>query len=412
MRNNEYAVSAVVSAILALMLVTSVSGTILLWGVPYTDTIKGKAVLESIFNQLSVASELTRDMIQESAGSARQYNLLIQGGQIHINSTGDRLIVMFSLNPAVNFYAIGLDDNDGAIRIQGPGAAAIQWARAYWFSTEPSDTTPQTPLGGPPIDYTAVIFDVSTVIPGETYKYQLVGYNDDFTSYTNSSTITYYDLPDNDSYRFEAREKEGGSFRRIFQVIEGHDPLLIEMKQDILLPLDFPFSNGLVGTVRIDLMDGAFDLLGKVYIFDLGFVECKIQNTAGDFRKIWENNGILSIDSNENFVNREPMISSQGDMFALRVMQLRSLESTVVGGTFAEAKLGVYLVENYIREMLTEAYNVKIQIYGSYSDIWLEYFRNIHGFTDHTELNTLEHPAGVNPIDLLLSQSLCNAYLG
>ncbi|GAG27198.1 unnamed protein product, partial [marine sediment metagenome] len=162
MRKNTDAVSSVVSALFAVLIVTSVSGTVLLWGLPYMDSHKADASIETVFNQLNVAVDVTSEMIRETSGSARQYEFNTHGGYVSIDSTGDRFIVMYCLDPNYNFTVTGLENNDNEFYVTFSDTPALPTnisATVYWFDDQASDIQSHAPGDGDVINYTTVKFE-------------------------------------------------------------------------------------------------------------------------------------------------------------------------------------------------------------------------------------------------------------
>jgi hypothetical protein len=174
----------------------------------------------------------------------------------------------------------------------------------------------------------------------------------------------------------------------------------------------------LEGTVRIDIYDVNSILVGRIFLFDLGFLKCEIYNTAGTFRTIYENNAILSVDGESNYIKREPIFFLNNSNFFLRFIQIRDPENFQITGSPVSFKFNIYLVENYVRELLEEVYNVKLQVFGRYSDIWVDYLKESYEFreSDHqldTDITLLHHEMDESDelTTLLISQSLCNVTL-
>ncbi|RLF26783.1 MAG: hypothetical protein DRN05_06560, partial [Thermoplasmata archaeon] len=99
--------------------------------------------------------------------------------------------------------------------------------------------------------------------------------------------------------------------------------------------------------------------------------------------------------------------------FAFRVFQIRQNPFHSSGGP-GSFKLNIHLQESYVRERLVSAFNVKLQIYGRYSNIWLSYLKNKYGFMEcicDPTGHTIYSPEMLFKTKLLITQSLCKAGL-
>jgi hypothetical protein len=172
-------------------------------------------------------------------------------------------------------------------------------------------------------------------------------------------------------------------------------------------------NNPLKGTIRIDIYKGTgsnqYNLIGRIYLFDLGLVDCTYVNSAGIFKEILENNGILEMKYGSGIIKIEPQFTLKNNILSCRIVQLRPSSSGSSGG-FVANKLAISLVENYVREQLTPVYNMKIQVFGPHEEIWLNYLQYTYGFTiDPNIENTMVFPQTENK--LILTQSLCRVDL-
>ena len=71
------------------------------------------------------------------------------------------------------------------------------------------------------------------------------------------------------------------------------------------------------------------------------------------------------------------------------------------------ARLSVTLIEDYVREIMRDAFNVEIQVYGSNYDNWLEYIQSLgDDFVLNGNILTL---STADTIKLIITQSLCKA---
>jgi len=425
MRENTYAVSEVVGALLAITIVMTAIGAVLLWGIPYTEQTKVDASTKNVFNLLSTAVDGTKDMIQEKSGSAREYDIVVDDGSLTIDSTGDRFVIMYDFNNDYNFTVGSLDDDDGnfTIRFINPSPSVdVDSARIFFFSEQSTESKANFPVT-PIIKNNNVKLFWDSLHAFENYSYTLIGTYSatPWSSWSTSNTTIYRDLTD-DNYVFRVNSIIGTSpaiiFEKQFTVVEGYvDPPGGSFYLSALAnpgPLDYSFDCGagieLTGTIRIDLIDSepGFPeiVFGRIFLFDLGLVDCSLQSSLGVYKRILENNAIVSIDPSNSQVSKEPIFSINGNSLSLRITQLRNRGTTNSIGPSVDIRLGIILVENYIREQLSSVSDVKMQVYGLHYNTWVDYFKRIHHFNDGSDQYTVELP-GSELKTLLLTQSLC-----
>jgi hypothetical protein len=417
------------SALLSIAIICSIIAGVLFWGIPYIDRMKTEATVQTVLKHMNTAADSLEDLIQEPSGSARQYDVLIHDGVISAESTGDRFIIMYSFVTGYDFTVSGFDEEpetEFTVQIDHIDSVDLV-AKAYFITEEPSETEPQeVPPGPSPIlSSSNVIFDWTPSIPQYTlFSYQLENYNPYWSSWTTLRSTTYYNLPDN-SYIFNVKEKDGsGNINPInvkdiaFEVVEGNredSPISLSISGSGPYTLTSDDDYPLVNTVRIDLFDGS-TLFGRVFLFDLGFIECRFPSTVGTFIVAMENNGILSGENSRETVKREPLISWDLNemLLNIHIVQVRNTGTSIGGNTFGTVTMSFAIQENYAREFAISSlggnlgvYYCKIQVFGPYETAWLTYFTRTFKFTESSEENTLLCPQGDTPISFSLAQSLC-----
>jgi len=171
-----------------------------------------------------------------------------------------------------------------------------------------------------------------------------------------------------------------------------------------------PVNYKLTKMIRIDLMGASLGFpstfLGRIYLFDLGFVDCTLESSVGSYKRILENNAMLSVDPSRSQVSKEPILSLNHNTITFRIIQLRNLTGTTAIGPSVDTSLGIILVDNYVREQLSSVYEVKMQIFGPYRDTWSNYFTTTYHFIKDPS-NDLLLSSGGQVRTLLLTQSLC-----
>lgn len=241
--------------------------------------------------------------------------------------------------------------------------------------------------------------------PPLTYQYKLDGYVDAWSSWTTETRRTYYNLPGGE-YTFWVTGKDIENpddqitIWVTFVVASGYEQRQGELDNNgsYIFSCDQPLK----GTIRIDLYDDLNDdiiyndvLFGRVYLFDLGLIEHTYSSMIGTDITVVENNGLLDIKSGSESMEVAPGIIIDDNLFTLRIVQMKQLDDFYAGGS-GTLRFTATLLENYIREMLTDVFNVKLQVYGRYADIWLDYLEETLGFdelsddpTGHTLLSPL-----------------------
>ena len=143
----------------------------------------------------------------------------------------------------------------------------------------------------------------------------------------------------------------------------------------------FDLSNDLTDTVRIDLYDDtdglgldSEDFFGRVFLFDLGLIKHKYSSMLGTYDTILENDGILTAVSETVSVKKAPKIISEENLLLFRIVQMRHIEGQATGGSGA-LRFSSVLSSNFVRELYSGVYNVKVQFSGPYAPYWFEYFK-------------------------------------
>lgn len=202
---------------------------------------------------------------------------------------------------------------------------------------------------------------------------------------------------------FDGNDKDFTISGSGIDTISAHVSFLEEDIEEELLLTENTFQciNPLEGTVRIDLEDTGQDpdvLFGRIFLFDLGLVKHTYSCMIGTYEIILENNNLLFIKPSVESVKREPGVTSEDNLLAFKIIQMRYLEGKATGGN-GRLRFSSVLSGNNVHEMFTTVYNVKLQVYGPYAEIWLDYFKQTHDFTEidpqdgHTLLPPLE---GIN----------------
>jgi len=132
-KKNNNAVTPVVSIILALLIVTSAMGTILLWGVPYIENLRSETALKNAEMQFNIVVDGIGDLINSDPGDKTITPLAVDEGSISVDKDeSDRTILLYSYNPAYNFTVSGLNDSDNSFWLTMINGGVTR-AEVYWL---------------------------------------------------------------------------------------------------------------------------------------------------------------------------------------------------------------------------------------------------------------------------------------
>ncbi|MFH1101093.1 MAG: hypothetical protein V1726_03550 [Methanobacteriota archaeon] len=414
------AVSAVISVILSIALIFSVVTGILFWGLPQIERTKAETSVAAMFNQMFMAADSVEDMIQDANQSTRQFEFILQEGSFSVDSIGDRFVVLYSFDSNYNFTVSDIGDPDrkfSVSMISYPPGFMLDKLVVFRFINQPSVSTFRQPNVDQVMDGSNIQFTWGTA-GYVSFSYKLENFNPHWSSWIMTDKATYRDLPDG-SYIFRRQQKDTSLIISEvepipFSVVEGYiippekvNP--INIGSDIYV---IPCSNPINCTHRIDLYDAGSGpspyLFGRIFVFDLGYLDCSFPTSSGTYGIIMENNAILSMVPEGHSLKREPIFSFKDNQFSCRIIQYKNSGFSVGGNSYGKFSLGFTLEENYVRELYTNITNTKIQVYGLYNDIWIDYFIHTYGFSQVVDSPpTLLCPqSGSTMNKLVLTQSL------
>ena len=246
--------------------------------------------------------------------------------------------------------------------------------------------------------------------PNLKYHYMLEGYINQWSPWTIQESVVYYNLPYGD-YTFILQGQSLDSLdpdnpdrceeRRAFTVIGS-----LQDRDEPLYNSPFTCKNPLQGTVRIDLYDGDV-LFGRIYLFDLGLVKHTYTSMTRTDVSILENDALVVNSSGSESMIQPNGVEINGDTITLKINQMRSSTDFYQSGS-GNLHFTCVLVENLIREMLTNIYELKIQVYGSYATPWLDYLET-KGFDPTDNPSVLTYPVETSGMKVVLFHSLCKA---
>jgi len=131
------AVSSAMSLMLVLLIFFSATGAVLLWGPDYIKGEENKYQTRATISQYNSIVEVLNSLIAGGNGSSSTSDIVINDGSIEIDSTGERLIALYSNNEDEdwNFNVSGLEDDDSLFSIDGPNVdnVTIYWLEGTCF---------------------------------------------------------------------------------------------------------------------------------------------------------------------------------------------------------------------------------------------------------------------------------------
>ena len=166
------------------------------------------------------------------------------------------------------------------------------------------------------------------------------------------------------------------------------------------------------GHVRIDInwTDG---LKGHIWLFDAGSITFQVASSSGTQEIVAENGALLQVYSSGNsWLPEPPVVFNQSNRFVLNFIQIQGATGGGGPGTY---KINLRVENRTLREDNQPVPWVRMQVFGSYADTWLQYFNSSYGFTNYPNADaTIQlqfSPPGTS-ILFTLVHSECNAIVG
>jgi len=132
-KKNNNAVTPIISIVLALLIVTSAVTSILLWGVPYIESLRSEAALKNAEMQFNTVVDGVGDLVNSNPGEKKVTPITIDEGSISVDKDeSDRTILLYSYNSTYNFTVSGLNDSDKSFwltMLEGD----VTKAKIYWL---------------------------------------------------------------------------------------------------------------------------------------------------------------------------------------------------------------------------------------------------------------------------------------
>ncbi len=138
-RFDDSAITAIVSLILVITIVSFSISSILFWGIPYINENRVRAEKQASIDNFKVFNGLVNDLIRSGGPGSNitaNFNNNIAEGSMEIDSVGDRLIITYSFSEDYIFNVTGLDDNDQwfSIYLEEDSNQELNSVRVYWLN--------------------------------------------------------------------------------------------------------------------------------------------------------------------------------------------------------------------------------------------------------------------------------------
>ena len=145
MKLRDDALTPVVSAAIALLIVTSTVGTVVMWGVPYTNDLRNKSASENVKGQMDTLSKDINDLVNSNPGDKKIDTFSMDGGTISTSTKADRTVIMYSHSKDYEFTVTNIIGNNVFIRMIKPfnypfnytlDDARLSWSTCFLAGTK------------------------------------------------------------------------------------------------------------------------------------------------------------------------------------------------------------------------------------------------------------------------------------
>jgi hypothetical protein len=124
-RDRKDAITPIISAVLAVMIILGAALSAIFWGFPYINKLRSEESLESAETQFNLIVDKIKDIVTGKVDDKYVLSLSVEEGSISIdNNDYDRTILMYSYFDTQNFSIseLGDRDNDFELMIHGTGS--------------------------------------------------------------------------------------------------------------------------------------------------------------------------------------------------------------------------------------------------------------------------------------------------
>jgi len=106
---NNRGVSEVISTVLVLFIITSSMSFVMLWAIPYMDESKAESQTDNVYSQFFIFDEVLDTLINQGINSSSSSNIMLENGDLYIDSQGSRLVIFYSIDSSYDFNVSGLE---------------------------------------------------------------------------------------------------------------------------------------------------------------------------------------------------------------------------------------------------------------------------------------------------------------
>lgn len=171
--------------------------------------------------------------------------------------------------------------------------------------------------------------------------------------------------------------------------------------------LQYPLNDA----IQINIFDGLARIIGRIWLFDTGSIVYETSSSAGLYKVISENGGVVSAKDSNGVLYDEANIKIDENILAMRIIQFKPATVTSGSGQ-GEYKFTIKL--NYSETMVDSDRvsgnrGFRIQIYGDASAVeaWTNYFAVFKNFSKFVNLPVEGTLYLMGNRAFTLSQSIC-----
>jgi len=138
-------------------------------------------------------------------------------------------------------------------------------------------------------------------------------------------------------------------------------------------------NNALADAIKIDVKNSSNIVIGRIWLFDSGYISYEAASGSGIYRFFAENGAAIS-EYSSGYLYHEPNFYNKDNSIVMKMIQLKTSDSS--GGS-GKGRYTFLIKSNagYVREVKADIQGCfKMQIYGRNSKAWVDYFMREHGF--------------------------------
>lgn len=222
--------------------------------------------------------------------------------------------------------------------------------------------------------------------------------------------------PDGNEYEFEINVFEGEP--KFLDVYYLYDNSVSDKNINIGDSTNYPLHDA----VKIDVKDLGYNIIGRIWLFDVGSLNYQSTGSSNTYKAVVENGGVLATgDRTSGYFYNEPKFWPQtlldnSSILTLRIIQIKKdprIGVDSIGGTdYNEVKFSIRPKSSLIKENKTEISNkFKMDIYGDNDAVsaWRYFFKNRVGLQgdDIDEPLSWVPPIGASKVVFSLTHAIC-----